>query len=251
MTYNLRQLNAIDAENSWDNRKESLAREILFYEPDFLSTQEGFHLQLEYLANALSGYQYIGVGRRDGHTADEHCAIFYNTQKVDLIHSDTFWLSPTPERPSKGWDATFERICTYGCFRYKDNGEEVSVFNTHFDHIGTEARIQSADLIIHKINEITSSNTPVLLTGDFNLTPETAPIQRLSEALNDALLVSETPAFGPSATYNGFSPSTEPLHRIDYIFCNNAVRILKFATLSHLINGRFNSDHFPLIASFE
>ena len=41
MTYNIRYDNPNDGDNNWDNRKETLVNQILFYKPDIVGTQEG------------------------------------------------------------------------------------------------------------------------------------------------------------------------------------------------------------------
>lgn len=250
MTYNIRYNNVNDGEDQWDNRKTSLVKEILFYEPDFIGIQEGLHEQVQYLDESLAQYTYIGVGRDDGKTKGEYSAVFYHTDRVKLLEDGTFWLSETPENPSVGWDASMERICTYGYFKYKKGGDKIWVFNTHFDHRGHEARKESAKLIIQKIEELATSGEPVLLSGDFNLAPETEAIQMLSKKFQDSYTHSGIAPLGPSGTFSGFDVNRENTHRIDYIFANDEVEIKKTAILSHWIDRHFNSDHFPVITQF-
>src|SRR5690606_27625292 len=127
-----------------------------------------------------------------------------------LLNTGTFWLSETPEEPSKGWDAAFNRVVTWGQFESIHFGERFYVFNTHFDHVGIEARINSAELIKNKIQEMTNNfNDPVILTGDFNLTPDTEPIKQLKETFNDSREVSVEAPYGPVGTFNGFKLETD------------------------------------------
>lgn len=251
MTYNIRYGTANDGEDIWDNRKESLVQEIAFYEPDFLGVQEALHSQMEYLDEKLPQYSYIGVGRDDGKTKGEYSAIFYHTDRVKMLDGSTFWLSETPDKISKGWDAALPRIVTYGHFKYKKGKKnKIWYFNTHFDHRGNTARIKSVDLIIKKVHELANHKEPVLISGDFNLEPDSKPIQNMSKAFNDTYTHSRVPAFGPSTTFQGFNIEASGNRRIDYIFTNDNVVVDKTAILSHWIDGHFNSDHFPVLSYF-
>jgi len=163
MTYNIRYDNPSDGKNAWSLRKECLVSQIEKYNPAILGIQEGLHHQVLYLDSCFSKYAYIGVGRDDGKTKGEYCAIFYDTLQFRVIESSTFWLSGTPERVSVGWDAALERICTYAIFENVQTGKRILVFNTHFDHIGVIARKKSAQLIVSKEHEINSEKLPVLI----------------------------------------------------------------------------------------
>lgn len=251
MTYNIRYGSANDGADSWDYRKESLAREIAFYEPDFFGVQEALSFQMEYLDSVLTQYSYIGVGRDDGKEQGEFSGIFYHTDRLRLLDEGTFWLSETPDRPSKGWDAALPRICTYGYFKYKKKKKnKIWFFNTHFDHRGQEARVKSVDLIIKKVGELADLSEPVIITGDFNLPPESEAIQKMSRAFHDTYTTSEIPPLGPSTTFTSFDINREGGTRIDYIFTNDRVKTHKTAILSHWIDGHFNSDHFPVLSYF-
>ncbi|MEX1383118.1 endonuclease/exonuclease/phosphatase family protein [Lutibacter sp.] len=247
MTYNIRYNNPNDGENQWSHRKEFLSNQIAFNEVDIFGIQEGLNDQVTYLDSVFVDYNYIGVGRDDGKTKGEYSAIFYNSKKFKVIENNTFWLSETPSEISVGWDASMERICTYGLFETIATKQQFYVFNTHFDHIGTEARIKSVELILQKITEFNSSNFPVLVLGDFNLTPETGPIQQLSKALNDSKKVSNLTPFGPEGTFNGFNFNVPITARIDYIFTSkNNISVEKYAVLSDSKDCKYPSDHLPV-----
>ena len=247
MTYNIRYNNPNDGENQWSHRKEFLSNQIAFNEVDIFGIQEGLNDQVTYLDSVFVHYNYIGVGRDDGKTKGEYSAIFYNSKKFKVLENNTFWLSETPNEISVGWDASMERICTYGLFETIATKQQFFVFNTHFDHIGTEARIKSVELILQKITEFNSSNFPVLVLGDFNLTPETGPIQQLSKALNDSKKVSNLTPFGPEGTFNGFNFNVPITARIDYIFTSkNNISVEKYAVLSDSKDCKYPSDHLPV-----
>lgn len=249
MSYNIRLDLKSDKENQWSNRKEYLTDQIKFYNPDFLGVQEVLPNQMIYIDSILISHEFIGKGRDDGQSKGEHSAIFYNSEKFKLLQENTFWLSETPEKPSKGWDAAYNRICTYGLFQNKITKKKIWVFNTHFDHVGNLARSESAKLILARIKQINTKNLPVILTGDFNLESETLPLKLIKEELDDAQKVCKGVVFGPEGTFNAFE-FTKPINlRIDYIFINrNKMEVTKFATLSDSKNCRFPSDHFPIYA---
>jgi endonuclease/exonuclease/phosphatase family metal-dependent hydrolase len=117
MTYNLRVDFGGDGENNWEFRRDFLAGQLVFYAPDFIGTQEGKVHQLRYIDSTLVDYNYIGISRDDSKTEGEFSAIFYNSKKYKAVKEVTFWLSETPGKKSKGWDAALERICTMGCLR--------------------------------------------------------------------------------------------------------------------------------------
>lgn len=252
MSYNIRYGTANDGPDHWDNRKEKLTNEIAFYEPDFVGVQEALHFQMDYLKEHLPEYSYIGVGRDDGKTKGEYSGIFYHTGRVKLLEEGTFWLSETPDEVSKGWDAALPRICTYGYFQYKKRPRnKIWMFNTHFDHRGHKAREESVGLIVEKAKELSNPEEPILISGDFNLAPDSAPIQKMKEHFQDSYETSELPPFGHTISFNAFKMNPERGQRIDYIFTNKKVQVKKIGILSTLIEGHYNSDHFPVLMYFD
>ncbi|MBL4724482.1 MAG: endonuclease/exonuclease/phosphatase family protein [Lutibacter sp.] len=248
MTYNIRYDNPNDGENQWSNRKEYLCDQITYNEVDIFGIQEGLHHQITYLDNTFSDFDYVGVGRDDGKEKGEYCAIFYNSNKFKVIESNTFWLSETPNEISVGWDASMERICTYALLETINSKQQFFVFNTHFDHIGNLARLESSRLIYDKISEINLNNLPVMLMGDFNLQPESKPIKYLSNVLNDSEEISLEKPFGPEGTFNGFRFHEPVTDRIDYIFTDKEkVQVNKYAILSDSKNCKYPSDHLPVL----
>ena len=136
ISYNIRYNNPNDGINVWENRKSTIANFLIDESPDFIGLQEVKHSQLLFLLESMINYDFIGVGRDDGKTKGEYSPIFYNKNKFIVLSQNTFWLSPTPKKVSVGWDASMERICTYGLFENIKTKEKFLVFNTHFDHIG-------------------------------------------------------------------------------------------------------------------
>lgn len=251
MTYNIRVAVDTDGKNAWEHRRESLVDQIQFTAPDILGIQEGLKNQVKFLKRKLNNYHYIGHGR-DRQKKGEFSAIFYNKKKLEVLKEGTFWLSETPKEFSSGWDASLPRICTYGLFRDLKNNGKFWVFNTHFDHMGEQARMNSAQLILKMIKELTSEGDIVLLMGDLNAVPESKPIAVIKKSLNDCRSKAKL-TFGPENTFNGFNFHEPTKNRIDYIFSskNKNLKINKYAVLNNSLEQRYISDHFPVFVEFQ
>lgn len=250
MSYNIRLNVQSDGENRWDLRKDRVANLINFYEPDFLGGQEVTHGQLLDLNNTLPKYAYIGVGRDDGKEKGEYSCIWYKKDKYQLLQQSTFWLSPTPDSITKGWDAAIVRVCTYGLFKDKKTKQKFWVFNTHFDHIGKTARLESSKLIVEQINKLNTKYYPVILTGDFNSKPDEAPAQFLLSKMQNTRNISSL-VYGDAPTFNAFKFKEKLENCIDYIFTSNSEKISvnKFATLTDSYDLKYPSDHLPILAT--
>ncbi|MFT6865942.1 MAG: endonuclease/exonuclease/phosphatase family metal-dependent hydrolase [Cyclobacteriaceae bacterium] len=246
VTYNIRLSLASDSANAWENRKDNVASMLQFYEPDIFGIQEGLPEQVDYLDENLKSYAYLGVGRDDGARKGEFSAIYFNENRVKLIEGHTFWLSLTPDYPSKGWDAALPRICTYGLFEDVNTENQFWVFNTHFDHIGETARLESVKLILHKMAKINEKKLPAILMGDLNLTPDQEPIKELFRNMNDSRTASKTTPYGPIGTWNGFNFNATLDRRIDYIAVNEKITVNKYAVLTDSANQNYLSDHLPV-----
>ena len=145
-----------------------------------------------------------------------------------------------------------ERICSYALVEDKNSKQKFWIFNTHFDHIGEQARIESAKLIYQKIRALNSDNLPVILMGDFNLEPESASIQFLSTKLKDSFIASLEKPFGPTGTFNGFQFNEPVTRRIDYIFTSKKnIKVLQYAVLSDSKDCKYPSDHLPVFITVD
>ena len=246
MTYNVKLDYPKEGENSWANRKPFFINQLKFYEPDVFGVQEPMPNQMKDIDNLLTDYRFVGVGRDDGNDKGEYSAIFYKKDKLKVLESSTFWLSQTPEKVSMGWDAVCNRICTYALFEDIETSRKIWIFNTHFDHVGVEARKNSATFIIQRINEINVQNYPVILMGDFNMEESHESIQFILKNLNDSKVVSNM-TFGPEGTYNGFHFDEPVTARIDYIFVSSNIKVKKYAVLSDSWNLKYPSDHLPVL----
>jgi len=245
ISYNIKYANENDGENSWSKRKDWITNQVQFYEPDILGVQEAVKSQLDHFVDNIDSYKVLGVGR-EGKDKGEFSAILYKSEKFEVLASDTFWLSETPSEMSKGWDADYNRICTYALFQNKETNAKFYVFNTHFDHIGDKARLESSKLIIQKIEKLNTDKLPVFLMGDFNLEPDTEGIAIILNSLNDSREEAKF-TFGPKGTFNGYKFSESVTRRIDYIFVNDEVKVKKYAVLSDSKDLKYPSDHFPVM----
>lgn len=252
-TYNIRYNNPNDEKegNAWAQRCPQLCDFINFEQPEIFGTQEVLVDQLHDLMKGLDGYGYIGVGRDDGKEKGEYAAIFYKKDQLSLLDSGNFWLSPTPERASLGWDAACIRICTWGKFQDKISGKQFYFFNTHMDHVGTVARRESARLILKRINQL-SKGLPTILTGDFNVdqTDEIYQFFSNSGVLRDCY-TNALQRMAPTGTWNDFMQDSHSKARIDHIFVSSDFKVPHYAIFTNsywLGKSRRNiSDHYPVM----
>ncbi len=246
MSYNVRYDNSWDTLNSWKLRRQPVVEQILNSNAQIVGVQEALENQMDDLVRNLKTFKYVGAGRDDGKKAGEFSAILFDTAVFKLLQHETFWLSETPTIPSKGWDAALERICTSAKLLHRESGKIIWVFNTHFDHMGQNARNESASLILNEIKRLNPTDLTCLLMGDFNSKPTEKPYAILSAELTDALTIANQSNGIEQGTFNGFSADFTP-ERIDYLW----VKKFKVVSYSHLVNrmdnGRFPSDHFPVV----
>lgn len=254
MTYNIRYAGdeKIDGVNAWSIRKNLVASMMSFNHADIVGVQEALLIQLNDLTASLDGYTWFGVGRDDGINAGEFSAILFKRDIFKLTEQSTFWLSDTPDIPSKGWDAAFPRVVTWGKLRHIKTQKEFFVFNTHYDHMGGTARINSSKLLKQKVSEIAGS-LPVIVMGDFNTQDSTLAYQILIEdetrkpSLFDAQFTSKTAHHGSHVTFNDFGRSIEPENKIDFIFTTQDIEVLQHGVIDEVVDGRYPSDHMPVI----
>lgn len=247
MTYNIRLDVASDGDDDWNHRRDFMVGQIKFYAPDVFGIQEGLPHQVDYLQEKLTAYQHEGIGR-EGVGKGEASSIFYDKRKFSVKQSHTFWLSPTPDSISMGWDAACLRVCTAILLKNKQTGQRFWVFNTHLDHMGQKARDNGIDLILKKIQAFNAEKLPIVFMGDLNSEPQSSVVVRLRKELLDTGEASEMPSFGPSGTFNGFKFNEPVTKLIDYIFIsrNSGIAVRKHAVLSDSRNLHYPSDHLAV-----
>ncbi|WP_215224124.1 endonuclease/exonuclease/phosphatase family protein [Echinicola shivajiensis] len=251
-TFNIRYDNPKDAPNNWDNRKEVVVDLIKFHGFDVFGIQEALKHQLEYMDEKLKDFDYIGVAREDGKEKGEYSPLFYNKKKFKVLESNTFWLSTDTTKPNIGWDAALSRICTWAKLKDKKSGKQFYVFNTHFDHVGVEARQESAKLILSKIQEADKAGIPVMLTGDFNVDQENPAyiLLRDSKELKDCYEAADV-RYANNGTFNSFDNTKTTDRRIDHIFVSEDLNVKKYGILTDTYHNLYPSDHFPVMSVIE
>lgn len=256
ITFNIRYGTADDGNNSWQYRKDLVFSFINKQDADFIGLQEAMLFQIEEIINHCPGYDYIGRTRQPDGEDGEACPILYRPQEWDLLRHETKWLSKTPDVPgSQSWDAAFPRIFTRALFKNKATGREVVIYNTHYDHASSNARDHSSKTLISDVRENFPDHDIVIL-GDFNATPNQEPITYLLTnkkiTVNDAYKKLNPESKNQGATYYGWGEHIPGQgRRIDYIFYTGNLSPLKCYVSDYNENGRYPSDHLPVVAIFK
>jgi len=268
LTHNIRYATTspFRGEELWAVRAPKILSELRYatlYNPaSFICLQEVLNSQLVDVMGGLNSDQqpdewaYIGVGREDGKMAGEYSPILYRPAIWKLEHFATVWLSETPDKPSKGWDAASTRIVTIGVFQHRQKGVRVLAMNTHMDDQGKKARLEGAKLIVEQIHAYTGfyeaqgmGPLPVFLAGDLNSQPQeeaygvlNAPESPVYD-LRDAVPLLRR--YGHHNTFTGFGYEGEPVKRIDFLFIGKTSwNISGYSVLeSRFDDGVYNSDH--------
>lgn len=256
MSFNIRMDTPVDSMNSWQYRKDVAAQIIKDENADIIGTQEVVINQLNDLKSRLPEYNAIGVGREDGKEKGEHCAIFYKKNRFKLIDSGNFWLSETPLVPGvKGWDAACERVTTWGILEDIESKRKFFVINTHLDHMGKVARQEGVTQLLHWADSL-SNKLPIIMTGDFNATPESDVIKHVLDTSNPKALVhtrdiAETKD-GLNGTFHDYGKiPVEERSFIDYIFVSPKTKVKHHSVLPEKLNDIFISDHAIVLAQIE
>jgi endonuclease/exonuclease/phosphatase family metal-dependent hydrolase len=251
ISYNIRYDGHSDLAPDWSQRKDPIVAQLQKERPTIIGFQEVLNKQLEDLKVALPSYLAVGVGRDDGQLAGEFAPIFYDTTRYQLLQSATFWLSPTPTLPSKGWDAALNRICTYALLESKYDRKKLWVLNTHFDHMGIDARLHSAELLVEKFAEFTQEvAAPLLLLGDFNAEPDSYVYQLLSRHFSDLSCSIRHRELCSGPTFNAFTLSESDDKIIDYFLGSPELLSIRFEVLHSNFDRSYPSDHFPIVLTF-
>lgn len=247
LSFNIRYATPADREDYWENRKDQVVDVINTYACDFVGIQEALPEQIKFLTDELISYSFIWRTREADPQQGEAVPLLYQFEKWELIDSETFWLSDTPEIPgSNSWNGACNRIATWGKFSSLQNGFELVVCNTHFDHISQEARQNGARLLVEKL-KIAAPGMPVIFMGDLNGKPDNPAIRILTDYFYDPY-----PDFYPSdtvkGTFHGFTGNPEG-QRIDYILCKKFKQVAGIEIVRDHLNERYPSDHFPVYAT--
>lgn len=255
MSFNIRYGTADDGINAWDKRKEFLVATVKAFGPDLLGTQETLGFQRDYLAQQLPKYAVVGVGRDDGKEKGEMMALYYKRERFEKLDEGHFWLSESPEKPgSKNWDSSLPRMVTWVKLqdRMAAGQPPIVFFNTHFDHRGPQARLNSARLVRKQISEL-AKDCAVIVMGDFNSSEGSGPYGALFGAaagqdspVVDCYRVAHPDRTDKEGTGSGFKAENTSGARIDWIACSREWKVLQAEIDRTQREGRTPSDHFPV-----
>lgn len=244
VTYNIRYANAHDNKDGWERRKDALASAVLAQEPGIIGLQEVLREQLAFLKDRWPAYAHFGVGRDDGRDGGEFAPVFYDTSRFVILEGTTIWLSPTPDVPSRGWDATCNRIVTLAVLRDRSSGDSLWVANTHWDAEGKEARQQSAFVVCGLLAGPIARGQRIIFMGDLNAKSREGPIRYLRDRLSDACPKGRR----GRGTFNGFNRLRLFSKRIDYVWLSPGKWEVDGYEVRHpKVKCRQVSDHFPVI----
>lgn len=256
MSFNIRYDNPDDSLNNWQYRKDVAAKTIKNQNADIVGTQEVLVNQLNDLKSRLPEYNAIGVGREDGIEKGEYSAILYKKDRFKEIKSGYFWLSETPEvAGSKGWDGACERIATWAILEDISSKKQLFFINTHLDHVGKIARQEGVTLLLSRANAL-ANGLPIIMTGDFNATPESDVIKHVTDVNSPEHLIHSkdiaVEKSGTDWTFHGFGKV--PMERrefIDYVFVSKGIKVAKHSVLREKLDDIFISDHSVVVAQIE
>ena len=247
MSYNIRNGVAKDGTNSWEFRYPTTAMMLEDQQPDIFGIQEAYDFQVEFIEENLRNYSSVGVGREDGKSKNEHMSIFWNKKTISLLKWGTFWLSETPDKPSKGWDSKYYRTATWALMKDKRTGKKFYFVNTHLDHRGREAQKNGLKLIVDRIANVNPKGYPMILTGDFNVKPNDSVLEDLDKIMQSTRKVALTT--DNHQTFNGWGKAKEDMI-IDYIYFSGFSRCVEYKTLTKEYGDRkFISDHYPIYST--
>ncbi len=243
MSYNIRLGSGKDGTNAWPLRFMATYEMIKDQAPDVFGIQEALDYQVAFIEQECK-YEYVGVGRDNGRKEGEHMAIFWNKKTVSMLKWGTFWLSETPDKPSMGWDAACKRTATWALMKCKKTGKKFYFVNTHLDHKGAEAQKNGLKLVVEKIAEINRDGYPMVLTGDFNITPDNKALADLDTKMQSTRKIAVKT--DNHDTFNGWGRGQGI---IDYIYVSGFTSCPEYQTVTKKYNDRkFVSDHYPVVA---
>lgn len=250
MTFNIRLDASVDGPNVWANRKAAVADMLRYYCPDLLGLQEVCPNQMDDLKALLPQYEALGVGRDDGKHAGEHSPVFFKKSRFKLLTHGDFSLSATPETfGTKGWDASYNRVCSWAILKDIKTGKKIAFFNTHLDNDGQVARREGIRLILQRIAK-EAPGLPAIITADYNCSDGEAPFMVLREAGMKNVRDIATVVYGPTYSWHDYGrlPISDcPL--LDHVFVSPQFKASRYRVVQDKPDGVWLSDHFPVLVN--
>jgi endonuclease/exonuclease/phosphatase family metal-dependent hydrolase len=254
MTFNIRVDTFLDGLNSWSTRKGLVFETLANNAADVVGLQEALDHQVRQIQQALPQYDHYAAGRNDGKSKGESCAIFYRKDRFTINDFGTFWFSDTPERSgSKDWGNLWPRICSWVHLTDNETNTGFYVYNVHLDVLSQNSRKKSVELLAKRISE-RNEHDPFIVMGDFNMDIDNPAMDFLENADSETQypkmlsvwqsLYPDRPSRGTRNNFLG-----RPIGpKIDHILISANAQALDIEIDQRSINGRYPSDHFPVIA---
>lgn len=234
----------VEGKSSLKLRRPLMRRAVTENAPDIVGFQEVTPEWERYFETDIENYKCHLVYRSE--TNPEAAPIYWNPKRVDILEKGHFWLSDTPNISCLGWDAKCVRITCWCCFKDRYSGSEFVFINTHLDHVGVKARTEGIKQIA-KFASDNFSSMPVVLTGDFNDTPDSQTVCTANKFFINASNAAHKPVDMP--TYHGLG-ECKPI-TIDYIFLSPQIKCLKFDIVDIRDKNIMHSDHYGITAELE
>lgn len=250
MTFNLRCDFILDFNNRWDQRKDMIFHIINNYGCDIIGTQEATNSMINDINNNISEFNIIGSPRTKKFFVERNDILISKNYKI--ISNKTFWLSENPEKiGSSKWYSLFPRICTTAVVELPNN-KKIRIYNSHLDCFLPQAREYGIKKLMEFIeNEQRKEELPIVLMGDFNATPNSKVIKNISNSkiCNKRLIAAQevNKELYNKATMGSFKGKETGTH-IDYIFVSEDIEIVNTEIIKYNVNGRYPSDHYPVMA---
>ena len=245
MTFNVRCITGADKDEfNWKYRASLICDLLQEYTPSIICMQENKEKQYEFFKKFLKGYNSVAT-YRDANTLKECLPIFYRADLYELVDTQTFWLSDTPDEMSNTWDSVCFRICTFVILKNKNTNKEFIVGNLHLDYKSEEIQTKSIQLIYDRLSTF---NLPTIIMGDFNCTPDSKAITLAKQHFVDAGQGFEDETKG---TINYFKEEY-PNVKIDFMLqLPDSFNINKYQVIDKKYKGHYSSDHFPIYVEID
>ena len=244
MSFNMRMDTPVDGEKRFLYRKDGIAKMINRESPDIIGFQEITDAMRDWIVDTLTDYYTVGVGREANYSG-ESSLIAYKKDRMFLLSADTVMLSHSPTVFGSRYDGTDQSVCprvyTKVCLKHRFIAEPFFVYNVHTDHRGQLARILATTQLLQ---DVSSHQRKVFITGDFNADPDSAEIKMMTESgarrLKDA-----TKDLG--GTFHDYGRA-EQRRKIDYVFADVDTEVITAVRIPDEPKEGENylSDHNPI-----
>lgn len=262
----------------WNDRRATIS-EMLCHDVCILT--EANKRMIGELAKEMGDMEFVGaasmIGKRweditEKDYVGELVVVAFSKKRFGFVGIETRWLSETPEVVgSKSWDnGRYPRVVVRVRLEDRWNSRMVSVFGTHYDDQGREARRQSVEIETRFIKDtlVQWPDEIVVAGGDRNWYPDAGgeeDMERYAAAVAEVgvkyVRSAGAPHKGLETTWIGYegdpfrAPRDEdgvPEARVYDALFSNAARVLETSSVPVVMdNGLLASDHTLVRAALE